>query len=275
MSVQQEKFKEIADAIREKTGETGIIKPSDFASKISDVYQAGQNSGGSGGYDEGFEAGKQEMLDAVWEDLQDKGKREDYRFAFAHIRGNEFYPKYDIKPTGVTAQNLFYKFNMNNTTPINLYERIDGRGLKLDLSKATNVQLMFGYAKVSRIGTLDLTNINNLDRCFMNVYNLTTIDKLIVAENNQFMNQYGNAFASLSQLNEIRFEGVIANDINFQWSPLSRGSIENIVSVLSDTTTDKTVIFKESAVNNAFTADEWNALMNTKPNWSFAFGQEG
>lgn len=44
MSVQQEKFKEIADAIREKTGSTDLIKPSEFASKVNDVYEAGQQS---------------------------------------------------------------------------------------------------------------------------------------------------------------------------------------------------------------------------------------
>lgn len=44
MSVQQEKFKEIADAIREKTGSTDLIKPSEFASKVGEVYEAGQQS---------------------------------------------------------------------------------------------------------------------------------------------------------------------------------------------------------------------------------------
>ena len=41
MSVQQEKFTEIADAIRAKTGETDLIKPSEFAGKVKDVYDAG------------------------------------------------------------------------------------------------------------------------------------------------------------------------------------------------------------------------------------------
>ena len=44
MSVQQDKFKIIADKIREKTGTTEAIKPNNFAEKIDDVYQAGQNS---------------------------------------------------------------------------------------------------------------------------------------------------------------------------------------------------------------------------------------
>lgn len=45
MSAQQEKFTEIADAIREKTGTTDLIKPSEFADKVSEVYDAGYEKG--------------------------------------------------------------------------------------------------------------------------------------------------------------------------------------------------------------------------------------
>ena len=45
MSVQQDKFKEIADAIRGKTNSTDKIKPSEFASKVNDVYEAGKAEG--------------------------------------------------------------------------------------------------------------------------------------------------------------------------------------------------------------------------------------
>lgn len=52
MSVQQEKFREIADVIREKTGKTDPIKPSNFASEIHKVYdkgfEDGQAQGGGG-----------------------------------------------------------------------------------------------------------------------------------------------------------------------------------------------------------------------------------
>lgn len=41
MSIQQGKFKQIADKIREKLGTQDLIKPSDFVNKIDDVYKAG------------------------------------------------------------------------------------------------------------------------------------------------------------------------------------------------------------------------------------------
>lgn len=45
MSIQTERFGEIADAIRSYTGETGGIAPNSFAEKIGDVFRAGQQSG--------------------------------------------------------------------------------------------------------------------------------------------------------------------------------------------------------------------------------------
>lgn len=44
MSIQQEKFTDIANKIREKTNSSEKIKPDDFAKKIDEVYKAGQNS---------------------------------------------------------------------------------------------------------------------------------------------------------------------------------------------------------------------------------------
>lgn len=44
MSIQTERFGEIADAIRSYTGETGGIAPNSFAEKIGDVFRAGQQS---------------------------------------------------------------------------------------------------------------------------------------------------------------------------------------------------------------------------------------
>ena len=48
MSYQQQKFKAIADKIREYTGTTDLIIPNDFALKIDDVYEAGRAAGGGG-----------------------------------------------------------------------------------------------------------------------------------------------------------------------------------------------------------------------------------
>ena len=62
MSIQQEKFKAIANKIREKTGTTEAIKPNNFVDKIEDVYQAGKQS-------------QQGVIDNLNNELEQIGKR--------------------------------------------------------------------------------------------------------------------------------------------------------------------------------------------------------
>jgi hypothetical protein len=80
---------------------------------------------------------------------------------------------------------------------------------------------------------------------------------------------YDRWFGACEELKNITMSGTIGNDIDFKDCPkLSRASIENIIGVLSDTAEGKTATFSLEAVNNAFTDDEWNTLVATKPNWT-------
>ncbi len=82
MSVQQEKFTQIADAIREKTGSKDKIKPSQFASEIDNVFDAGSASNNKN----------------FWDVLQNKGGSANYYYAFAYGRFTDknFNPVHDI-----------------------------------------------------------------------------------------------------------------------------------------------------------------------------------
>ena len=71
---QRERFKEIADSIRLKTGETGKIKPVDFAEKIAGIYTDAGN----------------------WDSVQANGYRRDYSYAFANTAYKTLNPSYDI-----------------------------------------------------------------------------------------------------------------------------------------------------------------------------------
>lgn len=99
MSVQQEKFKEIADAIREKTGSTDLIKPSEFASKVGEVYEAGQQS----------------EYDRFWDSLQQYGTRENYWGGFAGWRNDIFNPKYPLD--NVSTCNYMFMYARVTTVP--------------------------------------------------------------------------------------------------------------------------------------------------------------
>ena len=78
------------------------------------------------------------------------------------------------------------------------------------------------------------------------------------------------AFADCTSLTEIRFGSVIDGSIDFHWSPLSKASIENIVSVLSDDTEDLTVTFGRAHINSVYEEAEWEQIVALKPNWVFA-----
>ena len=59
MSIQQSKFKAIADKIRGHLGATEPIKPNDFADKIDDVASFKFNLGNTIGYGHGYEEAEQ------------------------------------------------------------------------------------------------------------------------------------------------------------------------------------------------------------------------
>ena len=112
MSIQQQKFKEIADKIREKTGTTDAIKPSEFASKIDDVYTAGQNAGGG-------------SMDAFWDVYQQNGERSNYQYAFYRDSWNDeiYRPKYPIVASGACGYMFAYSGVTDTVVPIEVYHK--------------------------------------------------------------------------------------------------------------------------------------------------------
>lgn len=244
----------IASAIREKTGGDKTYKVSQMPDGVNAVY----------------EAGKKAEHDAFWDAFQYYGARHDYRYCFS--RGNfskdTFYPKYDIVLKDSNSQ-VFYSFIGNRSTseePVwDLKARLEECGVVLDTSQATQLDNMFAYGYFSVIPTIDLTGITvggGDNQVFAYCwYRLVTIEKLIVKESNKYYRMFQND----NGLKNITFEGVIGNDIDFQYSTnLTKASIESIMSHLSQTATF-TVTLSQTAVNNAFTTDEWQALINAKP----------
>ena len=108
--------------------------------------------------------------------------------------------------------------------------------------------------------------VYNLVNTFTSATYLKTIRKLIVNERIAMDNQ----FTSCTALENLTIEGTIGQNFNAQWCPLTEESILSVVTHLSDTTSGLTCTFKSTAVEAAFTTEEWNALVATKPNWTFA-----
>lgn len=222
-------------------------------------------------YDEVHEAGKSAEWNAFWDGIQNCGTRTVYARAFAYTTLNDetFKPKYDMKPT-----DAYYMFFMN--IGITDLKNLD---VTLDFSQAEDIRFAFyGMSKleegkgIRRIGVVDARAETHGVYAFDGMFNwdvfLEEIEKIILKSDGS--QGFNSTFNACYALREIRFEGVIGQNINFVDCPLSRESIENIVGALSPSASGKTLTLNASAVANAFTDAEWNALKATKPNWNFS-----
>jgi hypothetical protein len=207
-------------------------------------------------YETGERAGKKAEHDAFWDVFQNKGARADYSRAFQGYGWTfaNFYPKYDIRPAG-SAPYLFYAHGSEYNSAASkgsLKERLEECGVVLDTSKATSISDMFNYNKVfTEIPTIDVTGTTGSAsaRVFANTYaELITIEKIITKEDVTYVSW----FSSASKLANVAFEGVIGQDIDLHWSPLSKESIQSVINHLSDTATGKTLTLSKAAVEKAF-----------------------
>lgn len=209
-----------------------------------------------------YEAGQKSEYDRFWDAYQQNGKRRLYNAAFAgHGWTNEtFKPKYDI--VALNGASLFIN---NLKFSGDLAAHLENLGITLDLSAATTVISCFeGCKLIERLPEINISSAGTLSRLvFSQCEVLHTIDAFVVAETNVFTNTFQKCYA----LQHLIIKGVIANDINLSDCPLTRESILSVLSALSVTATGKTATFKKTAVNAAFSTEEWDELAATKPNW--------
>ena len=243
------KMTAIADAIREKTGGTDALTLDGMAAAIPDVFSSGEKS----------------AYDAFWDSYQDNGSRTQYAGAFAGggWTSENFKPKYDMDCVG-TCSYMFYYSGISG----DLVQLLVSLGVTLDFSKSTALHGLFNSApSITRVGIIDITAAGASCSSLFNSAKVETIDKLVVSEKN-VPNSW---FYGCGKLKNLEIEGTIANNgFDVHWSTkLSRDSIISIVNALSDTTSGMTVTFSQTAVDAAFTDDEWAALIATKPNWTF------
>ena len=228
---------------------------------------------------EGFNEGAQSEYDRFWDAYQANGKPMQYEYKFAAWGNAVFTPKYDIVLTvGYSGTNTFYQSGVTN-----IAEVLEERGLILDTSLCGYMSSMFQNAKTVRIPELNCSraheyNSNGLYMTFYGATKLETIDKLVVTEKLK----YYNSFTNCSSLKNIVFEGVIAYNIGFGQSPLSKDSITSIVNHLSETTTGQALTLNKTAVNTAFginvddestypEGSEFYTLKHSKDNWTFSY----
>ena len=179
-----------------------------------------------------YEAGKKSEYDAFWDSFQDNGQRTQYPYAFYVWGAKHFKPKYPIIfGTNVSSQDTFS------------YAGITEVPVDIVVQEGFNMHAAFYYCT-----------------------QLKTIKKIVITENSTIDN---HCFDGCWSLNNVRFEGTLGQSVNFQWSPLSKASVENIFSVLSPTSSGKTLTLS-SGSKGEFTTSEWNTLVETRPNWNIS-----
>lgn len=194
-------------------------------------HAQGSAEGWQQGLDEGVNIGKSQQYNEFWDIFQQNGNRKYYPYAFSFgWNDNNFKPKYPL----INLSQVTYMFFNSEITNVNVDIGING----------IRADAMFSQCK-----------------------QLQTIKKIIVDDKTVFTS---NTFQQCEQLQDITIEGVIASDINIQYSPLSKNSITNIINALSSSTSGKTLTLSATAKNNAFTDSEWSALIATKTNWTIS-----
>lgn len=219
-------LKSIADAIRTKLGSTNTINAQDFPSKVNEVYDKGRTD---------------EWSD-FWDSFQQNGTRTRYDYAFVGSMSGysgfswtdvTFKPKYDIKPIE-SINNMFYGVGFTDFKGI-----LERQGVVFDTSKVTRAINVFGFAeKMTRAPEINLTSVTvagSAQGIFSWCQALETVDKVTLREDGS--NTLVDFFKQCKKLKEVRFGGVIGQDISFSFSPL----------LSTDTVIDAVLHFKNYA----------------------------
>lgn len=147
-----------------------------------------------------------------------------------------------------------------------LLDQID----RFDFSNLTNAAYMFQNSQ--KLVTLPAIDTSKATRMLYYCYNC---QYLVTIEGVDFSSctvtgAANNAFHNCVRLETVVINGTIPCDLSFgSCRVLSKKTIEDVVRALSASVTGKTITFNQSAVNAAFTTDQWNTLVASKPNWRF------
>ena len=252
-----------------------------------EVYKAGKQ--------EGKLEGKQSEYDRFWDAFQDNGTRTNYNYAFAARSWNleTFKPKYDLICTSCT-----YMFGTCSVEDIEA--ALFNLGITLDTSQSKYMQSMLCYNYWVKV--LPVISAESMETALIGTFDtatsLETIRKFVLKQDGS--NTFDRTFKQCTGLKNILIEGVIGDNFDIRYSPLTRESMmgkeitadeynalsENVqtnnvyvkdgkyyyggvITALSPTVSGKTVYFKKTAKTVAFTDTEWSELIATKPNWTF------
>ena len=203
-----------------------------------------------------YDAGKQAERIALWEAMQNSGKRTHYACAFnsEYWTDENFTPLYPIK-TDADATSMFEECKITDFTK---------EGVVLDFSACTTLKNLFRNTKNTEIKlpTLDFSKVVYATYAFENYWGKDV--SLIISE------QFGgvNSFPKCYYLENVTISGTFGKHIAFKDSNLlSAESVQNIIDCLKDLTgaTAQTITFHAEV--KAKLTDEQKATITAK-NWT-------
>lgn len=263
-------YKNIADAIRAKTGINHTCKPEEMTAGINDVYEIahkdGEDYGYASGKKEGIEEGKIAERNTFWDIYQLNGTMTNYMYAFYGTRFDDtnFYPRHDIKPL-----NANYMFGNSRITK--LKDILEEQKVVLDTSAATNMDFSFYYCRSKVLPEISTVSASTLTSAFAGAH-AQKIEKLILK--NDGSQTFASTFIECTALTDIAIEGTIGQSISFKQSPLTNKSFtDNDYGILhhlkdySGTSTTKTLTLSTTSKNNLSDAEKAIAIQK---GWTIA-----
>lgn len=214
-----------------------------------------------------YDAGQKSEYDHFWNVFQQNGNRTDYYYVFSGYGWTReiFRPKYDIK--GTRFQGAFAFLTQINASLIDIFNEC---GITLDTSSATNISGIFQYSSsITEIPHIDMSSVTtSASNIFYYCSKLVRIEKITYTEHTSCY--HNTAFGYCAALTDVEFDGIIAGDMNFEWSPLlSKTTLQSLISHLKDLTGLTAKTLKVHAdVYDRFT-DEQKAIISAK-NWNLA-----
>lgn len=212
--------------------------------------------------DKVYQAGKDVEHKEFWTMYQMNGEMNKYNYAFYSGRWTDenFRPVLDLK-VGNTSESMF-----NSCSITDLAKIMTECGVKFDFSGLTGaLSNMFAYSTITHIPELNAPLVTKFLQTFVSAKSLVTIDKIVCGEAATFSNTFKNATA----LENVVFEGVIGNDIDFSYcTKLTKESILSVINALK-TYTSGTHTLTLGATNKAKLTTDEIAIAENKA-WTIA-----
>ena len=138
-------------------------------------------------------------------------------------------------------------------------------GVILDFKNCLDYMYCFSMTKFTAIGTIVASKASGLNNTFSNSTNLKTIRLLKLDDAGT--KTFPSTFNSCTSLENITIEGVIGQNLDIHWSPLTHESIMSIINHLGTIATAKTLTL--GTTNLAKLTDAEKAIA-TQRGWTLA-----